>query len=82
MIQLLWYHNLQEEDSRFTLIVVHNEFNEGKLTTMLWAVQHEWHSGAQFTFNCFHHWSTLVIIEGGEVTLCTSKKESHKETHL
>ena len=28
---------------------------------MLWAVRHEWPSGAQFTFNCCHHWATLVI---------------------
>ena len=30
---------------------------------MLWAVQHEWHSGAKFTFNCYHHWVTLVVRE-------------------
>ena len=28
---------------------------------MLWAVQHEWPSGARFTFNCYCHWATLVI---------------------
>ena len=27
---------------------------------MLWAVRHEWPGGAQFTFNCYRHWATLV----------------------
>ncbi len=26
-----------------------------------WVVQHKWPSGAQFCFNTYHHWSTLVI---------------------
>ena len=28
---------------------------------MLWAVWHEWPSGAQFTFNCYRHWAILVV---------------------
>ena len=28
---------------------------------MLWAVRHDWPSGTQFTFNCYRHWSTLVV---------------------
>ena len=27
---------------------------------MILAVRHEWTSGAQFTFNCYCHWATLV----------------------
>ena len=33
---------------------------------MLWAVQHEWPSGAQFTFNCYRHWATLVVQDTGD----------------
>ena len=33
---------------------------------MLWAVQHEWPSGAHFTFNYYHHWSTLVVWDTGD----------------
>ena len=29
---------------------------------MLWAVRHKWPSGAQFTFNCYCHWATLVVM--------------------
>ena len=28
---------------------------------MLWTVRHDWPSGAQFTFNCYRHWATLVV---------------------
>ena len=33
---------------------------------MLWAVQHKWPSGAQFTFNCYRHWATLVVRDMGD----------------
>ena len=33
---------------------------------MLWAVRHEWPSGAQFTFNCYRHWATLVVWDTGD----------------
>ena len=32
---------------------------------MLWKVRHEWPSGAQFNFNCYCHWETLVIRDCG-----------------
>ena len=33
---------------------------------MLWAVWNEWPSGAQFTFNCYRHWATLVVRDTGD----------------
>ena len=33
---------------------------------MLWSVQHEWPSGAHFTFNCYRHWATLVVWDTGD----------------
>ena len=33
---------------------------------MLWAVRHEWPSGAHFTFNCYPHWATLVVRDTGD----------------
>ena len=33
---------------------------------MLWAVRHEWPSGAQFMFNCYRHWATLVVWDTGD----------------
>ena len=57
----MWKHHLQEEEWGFLLIDARNVFNEENLTAMLWAVWHEWTGGAQFTFNCYRHWSTLVV---------------------
>ena len=59
--RLQWAQHSQEEDWVFLLIDARNAFNEENRTAMLWAVQHEWHSGAQFTFNCYRHWATLVV---------------------
>ena len=33
---------------------------------MLWSVWHEWPSGAQFTFNFYRHWATLVVRDTGD----------------
>ena len=43
-----------------------NAFNEENRTAMLWAVRHEWPSGAQFTFNFYHHWAMLVVWDTGD----------------
>ena len=58
---LLWEQHSQEEDWGFLLIDAQNEFNEDNCMAILWAVQHDWTSGAQFTFNFYHHWATLVV---------------------
>ena len=28
---------------------------------MIWDVPHKCPIGTQFTFNCYHHWATLVV---------------------
>ena len=58
---VLFEEHRKEEDWGFLLIDAHNAFNEENWTAMLWAVRHDWPSGAQFTFNCYRHWATLVI---------------------
>ena len=50
--RLQWAQHLEEEDWGFLLIDSRNAFNEENQTTMLWAVRHEWPSGARFTYNC------------------------------
>ena len=61
VIRVLWEEHQMEEDWVFLLIDAHNAFDEENRTAMLWSVWHEWPSGAQFTFNCYHHWATLVV---------------------
>jgi hypothetical protein len=60
-MQHMWETNKAEEEWGFLLIDAKNAFNEQNRTAMLWAVRHEWPSGARFTFNCYKHWATLVI---------------------
>ena len=33
---------------------------------MIWDVSYEWPSSAQFTFNCYRHWATLVVRDIGD----------------
>ena len=63
-VWLLWQQHAQEEDWGFLLIYTRNALNEENCTAMLWAVRREWPSGAQFAFNYYRHWATLVIRAG------------------
>jgi hypothetical protein len=61
-MQHVWDQHRMEEEWGFLLIDhARNAFNELNRTIMLWKVRHEWPSGARFTFNCYKHWSILVI---------------------
>ncbi len=54
----LWQQMKEEEDQGFLLVDVSNAFNEMNQKSMLWYIQHEWPSGAQYTFNCYWHWAS------------------------
>ena len=60
-VEHMWDVHHQEEEWGFLLIDARNAFNEGNRTVMLWTVRHEWPAGARFSFNCYKHWSILVI---------------------
>ena len=66
VMHVLWKEHNKNEYWGFLLIEARNVFNEESQATMLWAVQHEWPSGAQFTFNCYRHWATLVVRDTGD----------------
>ena len=74
-VQLLCQKHAQEEDWGFLLVDARKAFNEENRTVMLCAVRHEWPSGAQFTFNCYRHWSTLVIMACGGTDQFLQSKE-------
>jgi hypothetical protein len=61
VMQALWDLQEMEENWGFLLINASNAFNEQYQIEMLWAVQHEWPSGARFVFNCYKHWAVLVL---------------------
>ena len=75
-MRVLWEEHIQEEDWIFLLIDARNAFNDKNRTAILWAVCHEWTSGAQFTFNCYRHWATLVVRDTGEgqATSCIASR--------
>ena len=54
-MRVLWEDHSQEDNWGFLLIDARNAFNEENQTSMLWAVRHEWPSGAQSTLNCYYH---------------------------
>ena len=60
-MQALWDLHETEEKWGFLLIDASNAFNEQNRIEMLWAVRHEWPSGARFVFNCYKHWAVLVL---------------------
>ena len=54
------------EPIRTTLIDTRNGFNELSRLAMLWTVRHFWSAGVRFTFNCYRHWSQLLIRQPGK----------------
>ena len=73
--RLLWQKHAQEEEWGILLIDAHNAFNGKNRTAMLWAVCHEFPSGAQFGFNCYCHLATLVIRSGDGTCHFLHRKE-------
>jgi hypothetical protein len=75
-INKLWHDMKEEENWGFLLIDASNTFNKLNQTAILWHVRHEWPSGACYTFNCYHHWSTLVIrgVDGATSSFIHSKE--------
>ena len=60
-VQALWEENLSTEEWSFLLVDAKNAFNKINRFVMIWTVRHLWPSGARFFFNCYRHWSSLVL---------------------
>jgi hypothetical protein len=71
----MWKVHRMEEEWGFLLIDTCNAFNEQNQIAMLWAVRHEWPSGARFTFNCYKHWSSLMIHGNNSTGVVLHSKE-------
>ena len=54
-MQHLWGLHQHDGDWGVLLIDAKNAFNEQNRMAMLWAVQHEWLSGARFVFIRYRH---------------------------
>ena len=66
IISELWKEQEEEENWGFLLVDARNAFNEGNRICTLWTVRHRWTAGARFAFNCYRHWS-LLLLRGKEV---------------
>ena len=66
VMRVLFEEHQEEEDCGFLLVDARNAFNEENRTSMLWDFRNECRSGAQFIFNCYRHWSTLVVRDIGD----------------
>ena len=67
-MRVLWDEHKKEEDWGFLFIDAHNAFDEENRIAMLWVVRHERPGGAQFTFNCYRQWATLVVRDTGDMS--------------
>ena len=63
-VQDLWDENLTKESWEFLLVDANNAFNKINRVRMIWTVRHLWPSGDRFVFNCYRHWSLLVLRNG------------------
>ena len=60
-VQALWDENSSTEEWGFLLVDRKNVFNKIIQVGMLWTVQHLLPSEALFVFDCYCHWSYLVL---------------------
>ena len=60
-VQALWDENSTTENWGSLLVDANNVFDEIHRVGMLWTVRHLWMYGARFVFNCYRHWSSLVL---------------------
>ena len=60
-VQALWDENLSTEECGVLLIDANNAFNEINRVGMLWTFRHLWTSRSRFVFNCYRHWSSIVL---------------------
>ena len=60
-VRAMWKATEDNEEWGFLLVDAANAFNAGNRTAILWTVRHLWPAGARFAFNCYRHWSHLMI---------------------
>ena len=74
-VQALWDENLSTEECIFLHVNTKNAFNEHTKVGMLRTMRHLWTSGAHFVFNCYRHWSSLVLWNGNGTASILHSKE-------
>ena len=70
-----WTDNEEDEEWGFLLVDARNAFNEGNRSAFMWTIRHLWPSGARFTYNCYKHWTMLVLRGEDGATIVLHSKE-------
>ena len=82
-VQAIWDTKLTAEDWRFLLVDAKNAFNNINQIGMLWTVHHLWSSGDRIVFNCYCHWSSLILWNGnGTASFLHSREGMSQEGPL
>ena len=63
------------DPSGTTLVDAGNGFNELNRLAMLWTVRHRWPAEARFAFNCYKHWTQLLLRQPGELPVIILSRE-------
>ena len=57
------------------LVDARNGFKELSRLAMLWTMRHRWPSGARFAFNCYKHWTQLILRQPGDFPVTILSRE-------
>ena len=60
-VQYIWGTKLFMEDWGFLLADEKNDFSKINQIVLPWILFHSWPSGSRFAFNCYCHWSSLIL---------------------
>ena len=74
-LEALEFLTQKSEPSGTTLVDARNGFNELSRLAMLWSVRHCWPAGARFAFNCYKHWTQLLLRHLGELPVKILSRE-------
>ena len=74
-LEALEFLTQEAEPSGTTLVDARNGFNELSRLAMLWTVRHRWPSGTRFAFNCYKHWSQILLRHPGEPPVTILSRE-------
>ena len=78
-VQDLWDKNATTEGWGLFIVDAKELFNDINRVGIMWMVRHLWTYGAHFVFNCYRHWSLLVIRNGNGTENFLHSKEGETQ---
>ena len=65
-LETIWILTQNSEPGSTNFVDACNGFNEISRLVMLWMVRHRWPARVRFLFNCYRHWSQLLLLHPGD----------------